>query len=462
MPAIAGLHLVRFGTAADQVYLLDEFANTFDQVVVNANTIAHMPAAMATFFAVRARKPFFIDPQTHAYQHELDHLLSTSKKSIGSIKRSWKNLLDSYGDPIARVVGEDARRPVLPEDFDDADECMAFARRVVEFQASKLSDQFKSGPDADYVAYLAEVEGTTNLVEPSVVVAPYFFLNTQFFDEWIDVNIRCLDFSRQALNDVDIDLPLAAQIVISQEVLLTPALRQRVIQEYAGTDSKPDALLLWIDRFSEHEKSTEALLAYVQLVSELSAGGASVVNLYGGYFSIAAARFGPLQGKLVGVCHGLEYGETKPTVPISGGVPVAKFYIPAVHERLPPRVATRIIKALGGFTTAEAFHSAICDCPTCRDVITRNPEREFGEYTDTKVSTFWRSGKRVSMDFPTARASDLCTRHYMWCKHREYTEAVELASTCDAFRRGFEVLKRSVALDYVGHCKTWPAVWSAQ
>ena len=69
MADIAGLHLVRFGTAADQTYLLNEFAPTYDQLVVNANTIAHMPAAMATFLAVRANKPFLIDPQTHAFQH---------------------------------------------------------------------------------------------------------------------------------------------------------------------------------------------------------------------------------------------------------------------------------------------------------------------------------------------------------------------------------------------------------
>src|SRR4029077_19963576 len=130
-----------------------------------------------------------------------------------------------------------------------------------------------------------------------------------------------------------------------------------------------------------------------------------VVNLYGGYFSIAAARFGPLRDKLVGVCHGLEYGETKPTIPISGGVPVAKFYIPRLHERLSPRVATRIIRALGGFDNADRFHQQLCDCTTCKAQIRRQPERYFGEYTAIKISTFWRSGRRVAMDFPTASAS---------------------------------------------------------
>lgn len=460
MAAIAGLHLVRFGTAADQAYLLNEFSATFDQLVINANTIAHMPAAMATFLAVRAQKPFFIDPQTHAFQHEVDHLLSTSKKSAGSVKRSWKNLIERYGNPIARIIQDDVARSILPEDFDDVEECRAFVQRVAAFQLNTLSDQFKQGPDADYVSYLAEEAGTPNLVEPSIVVAPYFFLTAQFFEEWLRVNIRCLEFGREVLHEANATAGLAAQIVISQDVLMVSELRERLVEAYGAANARPEVILLWIDRFSEHERSAAELRAYVQLVSDLAETGATVVNLYGGYFSVAAARFGPLQNKLAGVCHGLEYGETKPTVPISGGIPVAKFYVPAVHGRLAPRVATRVIRALGGFDSAEAFYRSICDCVTCQKIIQRDPPREFGEYTETKISTFWRSGKRVSMDFPTAKASDLCTRHYMWCKYREYTEAMDLPATCESFQREFDTLKRSVGLDYVGHCKTWPAVLS--
>src|ERR1035441_3878185 len=109
---IAGLHLVRFGTAADQGYFLDDFAATYNQIVVNANMIAHMPAAMATFLGVRAKKPFFIDPQTVAFQHEVDHLLSTSKKSAGEIKRSWRRIIERYGDPIVQALNAESLRQV--------------------------------------------------------------------------------------------------------------------------------------------------------------------------------------------------------------------------------------------------------------------------------------------------------------------------------------------------------------
>jgi hypothetical protein len=175
MPSgITGLHLVRFGTAADQGYFLDDFADSYDQIVVNANMIAHMPAAMATFLAVRARKPFFIDPQTVAFQHEVDHLLSTSKKSTGEIKRSWQRIIEYYGDPINRALR--SQRPILPEDFKDDKECRDFCNRVTNFQYSELANEFSEGDDAAYVKYLAEEEGVSDLASPNLIIAPYFFL----------------------------------------------------------------------------------------------------------------------------------------------------------------------------------------------------------------------------------------------------------------------------------------------
>jgi hypothetical protein len=453
---IAGLHLVRFGTAADQGYFLDDFAATYDQIVVNANMIAHMPAAMATFLGVRAKKPFFIDPQTVAFQHEVDHLLSTSKKSAGEIKRSWRRIIERYGDPIAQALNAESPRPILPEDFKDDKKCRAFCSRVVDFQRDELSDEFKTGEDAAYVQFLAEEADIRDIVSPSLVVAPYFYLNAQFFDQWLQVNLRCLDFTRSVLQKQGTQKPLAAQLVISQEVLLTEHLRKKLVDAYRGSAARPDVFLLWVDSFTEQELSLGELQNYVALVEDLASGGRSVVNLHGGFFSVATARFGALKGKLVGVCHGLEYGESKQVVPISGGVPVSKYYVPAIHARLSSRVATRVIRGLGGFRNVAAFCRQICDCPACRGVIKAEPQDDFQEFTETKISTFWRSGKRVSMEFPTAKTADLCTRHYMWCKHREYTKNTPLNDLCASLQSGFNLLKTSVGLELVGHCEIWP------
>jgi len=91
---------------------------------------------------------------------------------------------------------------------------------------------------------------------------------------------------------------LAAQVMISKEVLFSETLREQLINAYRMDPSKPELFLLWIDSFTEHELSADQLSAYVSFVEQLAANGSAVVNLYGGYFSVATARFGSLQRNL--------------------------------------------------------------------------------------------------------------------------------------------------------------------
>ena len=111
---IKGTHLVRYGTAADQKYLLHDFLNTYDQLVINAKMVAHMPTALASFVTTRAQnKPYFIDPQTYIFQHDIDYLISSGKK--GGIKKSICKLLEKYGNPVKSCIEKNT--PVLPKDF---------------------------------------------------------------------------------------------------------------------------------------------------------------------------------------------------------------------------------------------------------------------------------------------------------------------------------------------------------
>jgi hypothetical protein len=149
-------------------------------------------------------------------------------------------------------------------------------------------------------------------------------------------------------------------------------------------------------------------------------------------------------------------------VPISGGVPVAKYYLPSVHARLPARVSTRAILELGGFKSAETFRQLICNCRVCGSIIKVNPAQEFSQFTDTKVSAFWRSGRRVAMEFPTAATSDHCAGHYMLRKHLEYTETTTMQKICGSLKTEFETLKAPIGLEYVGHCAIWPKALQGQ
>jgi hypothetical protein len=120
-----------------------------------------------------------------------------------------------------------------------------------------------------------------------------------------------------------------------------------------------------------------------------------------------------LQKKLCGVCHGLEYGETKPVMPVAGGVPVAKFYSNQLHHRLPSRVAYNAVLALGGLESVARFHKEICGCNECLKIIRNDPRQDFLAYLESQSKSVFRSGRRVSQEFPTAAAADHCTRHYI-------------------------------------------------
>ena len=64
-------HFLRYGTNAEQKHFhTDGLETLYDAVVINANMIAFSPDTIANFIVKKTvSKPFFIDPITHAFQH---------------------------------------------------------------------------------------------------------------------------------------------------------------------------------------------------------------------------------------------------------------------------------------------------------------------------------------------------------------------------------------------------------
>jgi hypothetical protein len=454
---IAGLHWVRYGIAGDQKYLLGHFAETYDQLVVNANMVAHIPSAMSQFLSQQLKKPFVIDPQTHAFQHEVDSLLSDSEKSVGLLKRSWKRLVERYGAPLDFVIGSDEPRSLLPDDLADQNLLSEFCKRVLLFQRDEITREIEDGADADYIRFLAEQTGANlAIVPPAMLIAPYFYIGGPLQDEWRELNRRCIGASRQIVNADAPDIPMAAQVVISKELLSDDNLRKQVAGAFLA--GKPDVILLWIDGFSEQAASSAQLEHFVDFVGKLSQQNTPIINLYGGFFSVAEARVGKLKDKLKGVCHGLEYGESRFVNPVAGGVPVARFYSNHLHHRLPGRIAYNEIRALEGFHDVQSYHEIICDCQECKEVIKQNPQQDFSAYIESVSKAIFRQGRRVAMEYPTAKASDHCTRHYMWCKAREYRNDLVLSDLKGQLLAANTNLSKHVGSEFAAHTKIWSGV----
>jgi hypothetical protein len=400
------------------------------------------------------KKPFVIDPQTHGFQHEIDTLLSDSEKSAGLLKRSWKRIVESYGEPLKSVIGSDEPRSLLPEDLTDQNLLSEFCRRVLFFQRDEITREIEEGENAAYIRFLAEQTGVDlTKVPPAMLVAPYFFIGGPLQDDWLELNRQCVDLSRNIVNADASDIPLAAQVVISKELLSDVKFRNQVASVFLA--GEPDVILLWVDGFSEQAASSAQLKHFVEFVAELSQKNTPVVNLYGGFFSVAEARVGKLHGKLLGVCHGLEYGESRYVNPVAGGVPVARFYSNHLHHRLPGRVALNEIRAFGGFQNVQRYHEIICDCLECKEVIKQNPQQDFRAYIESVSKSVIRQGRRVAMEFPTAEAADHCTRHYMWCKAREYRDDLILADLKQRLLAAHSNLIKHVGSEFAAHAKLW-------
>jgi len=455
---IAGLHIVRYGTAADQKYLAEDFLDTYDQLVINANMVAHTPAALATFVTQRTKsKPYFIDPQTHAFQHDISHLESTSKKnkSEATIKRSIRKLLDAYGDPARKnILSKKNPRPIQPKDFDSKRKIEEFCRRVLEFQFSAISKEIEKSDAAKYYKFLKKKnKGVYNSFSPSIVVAPYFYLSFSSYAKWLRINLDCAVASQEIARSLG--APLAVQVVLSKEILQERGSIDKIADYYA-LGVRPDAFLLWVDSFVESQATHSELIAFVQLLKKLSKH-AQVVNLYGGFFSVALAR-GVLKGQIGGVTHGIEYGEDRGVAPVGGGLPIAKYYMPPLRVRLSSRNALRPIRALDGFRDVASFHRVICSCKQCIDTIAENPEEDFDKYGRSRPVSFIRQNHPIVIEYPLPETKDRCVRHYMWSKAKEYDVREPIKASINQLRRTGAIMRKTQGESSFTHCERWVKV----
>ena len=218
---------------------------------------------------------------------------------------------------------------------------------------------------------------------------------------------------------------------------------ETLINKY--TKLNPAVFLIWVDAFSEHEVSGGLLDAFVAMMNALKASGSQVVNLYGSYFSVMLLH----RNILDGVTHGLEYGEERPLIPVGGGIPTAKFYLPILHLRLRGDDAIYAVQALGGLKSAADFHKLVCDCPQCKGAISNSPKKEFGDYLRTK---------RVNTrDIPYPETKENSVRHYMFTKQREYADK-DIDNALSQLRYARKQLRKYIGAENTDHCEKWASI----
>ncbi len=434
-------HWMSFSTFAEQRYFEYPVSDAYFGVLINANMVAHAPAGLAAFLLEKTSgKRYLVDPLTHAFQH--DPSLITGKD--GETKSSIKVLSESFGSPISEIVGQ---RSLRPNDLKGA-VVTEFVQRVLDFQATSLKTEMEQ---SELMKYLDENDVQ---LHPCALVAPYFFITEVRLEEWLEVNVHCITEAAK-LRTAYPRSKLYGAVVLSKGVLSNPSRLERVVSAFK--ELPVDGFLLWIDDFNEHDASSLELSSFLSLTSQLRGQNneREVINKHGGYFSILAAS--PLgKSALTGVCHGPEFGEYRGVVPVGGGIPIAKYYIPKLHTRMRYRDAVRVFTEAKWLNSAEVFHKQVCDCDACRGVIASDTAN-FTLYGDDTVKTVRRGKGLVRIGFPTSATKLRCLEHYLQCKHREFQTASNAPSDVlvKNLEDGIDTFESVCGTDAIAHLALW-------
>jgi hypothetical protein len=429
-----------FGTFAEQRHFEYPEVGTYQGVIINANMVAHAPAGLAAFLLEKtAGMKYIVDPLTHAFQHDPE-VISNNE---GAPKSSVRSLAEVYGEPVADKIGF---MPLLPKHFEPKGVLHGFTERCLRFQQEHLKEYMAQ---SDAAKYLQDEAATP----PYAVVAPYFYLTETNYENWLEVCQRAAATARSILGSAQ-SSRLFASVVVSQGAVLDPDVRKRITRTFVDLDV--DGYLLWVDNLDEQSASGPELRGLLNMARALRQGGTrEVINVHGGYFSILAS--GVLgDSAFSGVTHGPEFGEFRGVVPVGGGIPIAKYYIPKLHARVRYRDALRLIRAKGWLNNADEFHANVCSCLECTDTIAGNSEN-FSLFGEGTVKSVRRRNGIVRIEYPTGETKLRCLRHYLQRKRLEYKTAGEgrAKELLGELEQGIEQFEEVAGMEGVSHLRLW-------
>ena len=441
-------HWMMFGTFAEQRHFIYPSKQTYQGTIINGNMVAHAPDGLAAFLLEKtANQRYIIDPLTHAFQHNPSYL----RDEEGNPKSSIQALANIYGEPLQSAVGT---RPVLPRDFKDDAILAEFVGKCLDFQNRKLASAMAQSSVMKYFLDFDAGSPAQSVGAPYALVAPYFYITETTIGEWLPICVRAARIARETYPDAKI----FASVVVSQGVVLDEAMRNEIANAFKDYVS---GYLLWVDDLDEQQTAEADLRGLLSLARALRDGGRyEVINLHGGYFSILAA--GVLGGSAMsGVTHGPEFGEYRSAVPVGGGIPIAKYYMPQLHARVRYRDAVGLLNAKGWLADAATFHANVCDCDECLSTLAGNVDN-FTLFGDGNVREVKRGSGLVRITYPTGATKQRCLRHYLQRKSREYRFAATASRELilNDLHNGYDAFEAVMGLEGVKHLRLWEKVLS--
>lgn len=435
-------HWMTFATFGEQEFFTYPGEDTYQGVILNANMVAHAPAGIAAFLLgkVSPSAGFLIDPMTHAFQHAPETISNENGP-----KSSIKTLAQQFGGPIADCVGV---RPLSPKDFyrDISD----VTRRVLDFQWNYLKSHFQDNEDAKYL------EENEVVRRPAIIVAPYFYVTEDNRSEWLPVNSAAAQEAINQRGHYDDETKIYSAVVVDRAMIQRPEYRDELVDAFSGLGL--DGVLLWVDEFDEVGATALELEGFASLCKALRSLGLEVLNLHGGYFSCLLAS-DAFELRLTGVSHGPEFGESRGVVPVGGGIPISRFYVPDLHIRSKFRDFVPVAIRKGWLESAAAFHSNVCDCHECRIVLNGRVEN-FQLYGESEVKSIKRRHGVVRIEFPTTEAKKRCLRHYLNNKAAEFgfVNVSNRTALLENLSKSYEKFTGAESAETISHLQRWRSV----
>ena len=393
---------LRYGSHSEKEYF-EKMRQFFDGIIFGSNLLEITPAATVSLIAKycggqHQKKRYIIDPMTYSFGEyidpktnklvsNLDWLKSKSKKSSG-IKSSYKKLSKNLGSHISASV--ENKIAIQLNDLQKDDIRKSICESVISYQKNRIKDLLKEDKDS--------APFSDALPEPYLVFSPYFYIDKERSNEWLDVYQKiCTDSLIYSDN-------LYLKLCFDYTLLSDNNFIKRVTEL---TQNGLKGMCLWANQFNEKTVDVEYLKGFRQLVEKLKEKNIEIFNRHGGYFSYMLSRFG-----LSITSHSVGYGDKKNILPLSGGAPTVNYYIPALHGKFGIPKTDYIFNAMG-INSPDDFFKKICDCIICKGVI-KDSINNFEYFGET-----YKSETNPKRSYQTSAAAKRSRFHYLFSKIME-------------------------------------------
>lgn len=357
---------IRFGVHKDRG-VIKSLRDSISGMFIPAHILCY--STNATIAAIKyINKGYYIDPMTYIYADGIQAYVVPDIKGSQDkkFKPSIAKLTDNFG--LAEFFKNNNFEALTPKDILDNDLfAEEFCKKNIELQMNKIEDE-KKGAYKKY-ADLLRAEGEDeiaqeieNALSPEAIIPPYFYFDSMS-DEWLKVNLKLADMTRQNSKLPVVPIIFTLPNVLCEEIL-------DLFKDY-------NKIFVWADDLEQKQSigssQQSGLEKFADFIKSAKEKKVEVINMYGSYFSILLSKIG-----LAGMCNGIFYGEYKSRKTKGGGIPPSRYYIRKLHEFYAIPEATTLLRKYPELLDIE--------CDNCMNLIGGNIENIFSFDADHSLA----------------------------------------------------------------------------